>query len=45
MAPPGGVAQQIAGTGIFQGEHTAGDPKPFIPQGLPLDKKVRVQNY
>jgi hypothetical protein len=38
MASACGVAQQVAGTGIFHGEEVTGDPKSFIPQNLSLIK-------
>src|ERR687898_2688287 len=40
MAAPGSVAQQIAGTGIFNGEQLTGDPITFKPQADPLVKTL-----
>jgi hypothetical protein len=34
VAPAGCIAQEIAGTGIFEREKLARDPKPFIPHNL-----------
>ena len=37
-----GIAQEITGTGIFQGEDVTGDPKTFIPQMLTPRLRARA---